>query len=202
MNEKLKSYYQWSPEEIEDNFDGEEFHLLNPNPEDTENEDANFTDDELEIVQDYLKRHGRLPVIGRLGTNNTEAEYPWTFEGCNAEGGYFHESLQIDQKLGEFQACHQYILGSDVDSMINCLVDLLYKGCRVGEVDSCALFGWIYVADLQHGRSYYGSQETIFPPNYIDEDDEIDRRMNLDQILEMKNNTGNEYPLYLKFIES
>ena len=206
MNEKLKSYYQWSLEETEDNFDGEEYHILSPNTEDPD-EDANFTDEELEIVQEYIERHGRLPVVGRLGSNNTKAEYPWHFEGSNAKGGYskdvsgsYRESLEIDQKFGEFQACHRYILGSDVDSMINCLVDLLFKDCAVGEVDEQCLFGWIYVADLQHGRSYYGSQETIFPPNYYDDDDEFDRRKNLDQIIEIKKNTEIAYPLYLKFV--
>jgi hypothetical protein len=204
MNEKLKSYYQWSLEETENYFDGYERHILSYDTE-AEAEDANFTDDELEIVQEYAKRHGRLPVVGRLSSNNTEEEYPWIFEEGKAVGGYHSESLEIDQAFDKFQACHRYLLGNDVDSMINCLVGLLFKNCKVGEVDVCALFGWIYVADLQMGESYYGSLDTIFPPNYLDYDYEDDKltvneteRKTLDQIREEKDQYKHDYPRYLE----
>lgn len=194
MNETLKSYYQWSLEETENNFDGEEFHILSYDYSSfcsPEAEDANFTDDELKIVQDYFSRHGRLPVIGRLCSNNTEGEYPWNFEDGNAVGGYSGESLVIDQAFDKFQACHRYLLGNDVDSMINCLVGLLFKNCKVGEVDVCALFGWIYVADLKKGESYFGSNATIFPPNFEDGSGKT-----LGQIREEKDQFLTDYPRY------
>jgi hypothetical protein len=194
MNETLKSYYQWSLEETENNFDGDERHILSYDYGPfggSEAEDANFTDDELEIVQDYLAKHGRLPVIGRLCSNNTEAEYPWTFEEGKAVGGYFGESLEIEQASNKLQACHRYLLGDDADSMINCLVELLFKDCKVGEEDACSLFGWIYVADLQKGESYFGSKESIFPPNFEDGSGK-----NLDQIREEKDQFMTDYPRY------
>ena len=206
MNETLKSYYQWSLEETENNFDGEEFHILSYDYDafcSPGAEDANFTDDELEIVQDYFARHGRLPVIGRLSTSNTEGEYPWNFEDGNAVGGYCSESLAIDQGSDNFQTCQRYLLGDDVDSMINCLVGLLFKNCKVGEEDVCALFGWIYVADLQKGESYYGSLDTIIPPNHLNYEYENDKlavyeteRKTLDEIREEKDQYKHDYPLY------
>jgi hypothetical protein len=201
MNQKLKSYLLWSPEEIVNHF-GEENHILNYDPYDCP-EDAPLTEDELKIIEDYASSHGRIPVIGVLSTNNSEGEYPWSFEEGKAVGGYFGESLEIDQAFDKFQACHRYLLGNDVDSMINCLVGLLFKNCKVGEVDVCALFGWIYVADLQKGESYYGSLDTIFPPNYLDYDYEDDKltvneteRKTLDQIREEKDQYKHDYPLY------
>jgi hypothetical protein len=197
MNETLKSYYQWPLEETENNFDGEEFHILSYDYDafcSPGAEDANFTDDELEIVQDYLARHGRLPVIGRLSTNNTEGEYSWNFEDGKAVGGYFGESLEIDQAFDKFQACHRYLLGNDVDLMINCLLGLLFKDCKAGEEEVCALFGWIYVVDLQNGTSYYGNQSTIFPPNH-----ENGEGKSIEQVFEEKDQCMTEYPRYLEF---
>jgi hypothetical protein len=195
MNEIIKSYYQWSLEETENNFDGEEFHILSYDYNSfcaPEAEDANFTDNELEIVQDYFQRNGRLPVIGMLSSSNTEGEYPWNFDDGKAVGGYRSESLAIDQGSENLQTCHRYLLGDNVDSMINCLVGLLFKDCKVGEVDVCALFGWIYVADLQNGESYFGSNATIFPPNFEDGSGKT-----LDQICEEKDDYKQEYPRYL-----
>jgi hypothetical protein len=141
-----------------------------------------------------LAKHGRLPVIGVLSTNNTEGEYPWSFEEGKAVGGYFGESLEIDRAFDNFQACHRYLLGNDVDSMINCLVGLLFKNCKVGEVDVCALFGWIYVVDLQNGTSYYGNQSTIFPPNHEDGEGK-----SIEQVFDVKDQCMTEYPRYLEF---
>jgi hypothetical protein len=210
MNETLKSYYQWSLEETDSNFDGKEFHILSYDYDAScypSAEDANFTNDELEIVQDYLARHGRLPVIGMLSSNNTEGEYPWNFEDGKAVGGYRSESLAIDQGSDNFQTCHRYLLGDDVDSMINCLVGLLFKNCKVGEEDVCALFGWIYVADLQKGESYYGSLDTIFPPNHLNYEYENDKltvneteRKTIDQIREEKDQYKHDYPLYRELV--
>ena len=85
-------------------------------------EDANLTQGELKIVEDYMATRGRLPVIGRLNSANSGGEYPWIFEGGNAVGGYHGESLEIAHGADKFQSCGRYLLGSDVESMINCLV--------------------------------------------------------------------------------
>lgn len=197
MNETLKSYYQWTLEETENNFDGEEFHILSYDYDSfcsPEAEDANFTDDELEIVQDYLAKHGRLPVIGRLTSVNSEGEYPWHFEGPKANGGYHGESLNIDSESNKIQSCGRYLLGGNVEAMISCLVRLLFKDCKVGEEEVCALFGWLYVVDLQNGTSYYGNQSTIFPPNHEDGEGK-----SIEQVFEEKDQYMTEYPRYLEF---
>jgi hypothetical protein len=193
MNEKLKSYLSWTPEEIENHFDGEENHILNYDPYDCP-EDANITQGELKIVESYALSHGRLPVIGRLTSVNSEGEYPWRFDGPRAKGGYRGESLNVDYESNKIQPCGRYLLGGDVESMINCLVSSLFTDCRVGVAEECALWGWIYVVDLQNGLSYYGLQNTIFPPNHEDGDGKT-----LEEVLREKDQFITEYPHYLEF---
>jgi hypothetical protein len=193
MNENLKSYLLWSPEEIENHFEGEENHILNYDPYDC-SEDANLTQGELKIVESYASSQGRLPVIGRLNSASSDGEYPWIFEGGNAVGGYHGESLKIAHGSDKFQPCGRYLLGSDVESMISCLVSSLFTDCRVGEAEVCALWGWIYIVDLQKGLSYYGLQNTIFPPNHEGGDGK-----NLEEVLREKDQFVAEYPRYLEF---
>jgi hypothetical protein len=194
MGKNIKAYLLLSPKEIENHFKGEENHILNYDPYDYP-ENANLTEEELKFLEDYATRTGRLPVIGRLTSANSSGEYPWTFEGENAIGGYHCESLNIAHGTDNLQPCGRYLLGCDVKSVISCLVSSLYTDCRVDVVDVCALWGWIYVVDLQSGISYFGNQSTIFPPNHEDGEGK-----SIEQVLGEADQFMTEYPRYLEFI--
>ena len=62
----------------------------------------------------------------------------------------------------------------------------------VGETELC---GWLYIVDLSNAKSYYGSMETIFPPNYSDgQNDSECRKGPEDMDFYIKNDNEMEFP--------
>lgn len=210
MHEKLKSYFQgdWSETGLVAYEDGDyveyENHICNFDPPSELGGgivESRLTSDELTAMDAYFSDKGRLPVIGVLMSANTAGEYPWSFEGCMAYGGYANHTCHAGDDF--FQAKGgRYLIGDDVDWMIHCLVNLLFKDCAADSADETALFGWIYVADLQNGKAYYGSLEgegTIFPPNYYDDQSE---RKTVGQVVEEKDEHVTDFPLYRELLAS
>lgn len=142
---------------------------------DGENElwDSVISDADLAFLQHWTEKNGQFPIIGRLTSGNSNGEYEWSFssEGHAKEG---MNNLIVDgdgsvNELSDNVECpYTYLFGDDLSTVKKALLKILFHYCGVGVVDKTELCGWLYIVDLSNAKSYYGSMETIFPPNYSD----------------------------------
>jgi hypothetical protein len=134
-----------------------------------------ISDADLEFLQHWTEKNGQFPIFGRLISANSSGEHEWKFSNNgHAKGGYCTESVSCDdqgdvqESSDTFDCPYTYLFGDDLSTVKKALLKILFHNCGVGVVDETELCGWLYIVDLSNAKSYYGSMETIFPPNYSD----------------------------------
>ena len=177
-------------------------HILNY---DGENEPyySVISDADLEFLQHWTEKNGQFPIIGRLTSVNSSGEYEWKFsKNGHGAGGWNNNNLIAVDAQGDvrelsdtFDCPYTYLFGDDLSTVKKALLKILFHNCGVGVVDETELCGWLYIVDLSNAKSYYGSMETIFPPNYSDgQNDSECRKGPQDMNFYIKNDNEFEYP--------
>lgn len=149
-----------------------------------------FSDNDYAALEAYASSHGKLPVLGRIWTGNRSGDYPFRFHPAGyALGGYSYDGvnnvstiLHVEESkveetgredvsdLLDVEQLNDYLCFPDLKTCRDALLEILLFECGVKEgIEKCALWGYIFIADLANGCSYYGlNGGTIYPPNAVD----------------------------------
>lgn len=182
--EKLKQYLKESPQTWDD------IHILDYDCNGI-SESRYLSENVYKAIEEYASSEGKIPVLGRIWSGNPSAEYPFKFHPNGyACGGYSYDGvnntstvLRIEGSkvvetdratVSELLAPDQltdYLCFRDLETCREALLEIILFECGVKSgVEKCALWANIFIADLTNACSYYGSGETIYPPNHVDAD--------------------------------
>lgn len=190
--EKLNDYLNESPSTWNEvHYDTRGQHILDY-AEDIEEEDRYLSGNDLKAIEKWVAEHGKLPVLGRVWSGNSSADYPLKFQPNGyACGGYSYDGvnntstvLRIEgskvveadrSAVSELLAPDQltdYLCFPDLETCREALLEIILFECGVKSgVEKCSLWGYIFIADLPNACSYYGKDGgTIYPPNIVDAD--------------------------------
>ena len=128
---------------------------------------------DLELLKHWADKNNRFPIIGRLTTVDSNGEYEWSFSSERHAKEGMHNLIvdangNVNELSDDVECPYTYLFGNDLTTVKKALLKILFHRCGVGVVDETELCGWLYIVDLSNAKSYYGSTETIFPPNFAD----------------------------------